>query len=311
MYVPPHRRGGTNHVHKVSNFKVNQEHSDENVVDIDTVVSQMCNMFTKVYCINLNDRKDRWNSFCSNVRKSLGQRGQPFVDKITRFDAIRGSDVFTAIKNGDSDLPCRLEWDATNNALYDRHIKPPMQKILSPGEIGCAVSHVQLWRKMVDSTDDISTMLILEDDAVFYTGSKTSGGQHGTSFYTRFASLVRQLPNDWDIIYLGFSDRGERIPISTTNTASPRKYEDVMIFKPEYGFHTHAYALTKKASQTLLQNLPVVGPIDVWLADHDWFGLNVYCSIIQNEGWKGSGAYLISQRKYKNDSNVDPSSRNK
>lgn len=315
MYVPPHRRGAKNHVSKVSDWKGETRSSDQNDTN-DTVVSQLCNMFTKVYCINLNDREDRWDSFCYNIEKSLGKRGQAFIDKITRFDAVCGSDLLEAIENGEdeipfTELPFRRDWNATKNALYDRHIKPPMQKTLSPGEIGCTVSHVQLWRKFIDSADEIATMLILEDDAIFYKGSKKDDRNQEKSFYTMFSSLVRQLPDDWDVLYLGFSDRGERIPIQFTNSNSMKIYEDVMVFKPEYGFHTHAYALTRKAAQILLQNLPVIGPIDVWLADNQWFGLNVYCGIVKNEGWKGSGAYLVSQRKYKNDSNIHPSGRSK
>ena len=315
MYVPPHRRRGVNHDSKLSNLKVEERSSDENHTS-DKVVSQICKMFTKVYCINLKEREDRWNSFQLNAKKSFGKRGEAFMDKITRFDAVHGADLLEAIENGDCDIPStevpfRRDWDATKNALYDRHIEPPMRKRLSAGEIGCAVSHVKLWRKFLDSTDEIATMLILEDDAIFYQGSKKAGHKGEKSFYTIFSSLIRQLPHDWDILYLGFSDRGERIPVKVTNSNSLTKYEDVMIFKPEYGFHTHAYALTKKAAQVLLQNLPVIGPIDVWLADNQWFGLNVYCSIVKNEGWKGSGAYLVSQKKYQNDSNIDSSGRRK
>jgi hypothetical protein len=45
-----------------------------------------------------------------------------------------------------------------------------------------------------------------------------------------------------------------------------------------------------------------VGPIDVWLADNQWFGLPVYCAVIAGEGWKNAegnyeGAPLVGQHR--------------
>lgn len=79
---------------------------------------------------------------------------------------------------------------------------------------------------------------------------------------------------------------------------------EILLYRPTYGFHTHAYVINMTAAAKLLDNLPVVGPIDVWLADNAWFGLSVYCAVIAHEGWRrddGSfeGANLVSQdRKY-------------
>lgn len=81
------------------------------------------------------------------------------------------------------------------------------------------------------------------------------------------------------------------------------------MFRPTYGFHTHAYALTKSAAETLLQNGPVCGPLDVWLADNEWFGLNVYCGVVANEGYNKEGALLISQRKHDTKSDIVQSGR--
>ena len=84
---------------------------------------------------------------------------------------------------------------------------------------------------------------------------------------------------------------------------------EISIFRPSYGFHTHAYALKASAAARLLSNLPVTGPLDVWLADNKWFGLNVYCAIVANEGWKGQGAPLIGQRRHDISSDISQSGR--
>ena len=143
-------------------------------------------------------------------------------------------------------------------------------------------------------------------------------------FLTAYHLAWTQLPEDWDIWYLGFSDRGERLPVedlfevpkkshhhhhhhrdnndgpSTAGTSSPTIIAPslkIEVFRPTYGFHTHAYVLNVRAAKTLLAHLPVQGPLDVWLADNDWFGLNVYCSVIANEGWQNTGAWLVTQNR--------------
>jgi hypothetical protein len=60
----------------------------------------------------------------------------------------------------------------------------------------------------------------------------------------------------------------------------------------------------------LLERLPAVGPLDVWLADNHWLELNTCCGVVAKEGWRGTGANLISQdRKHGKDSNVEQSGR--
>ena len=51
------------------------------------------------------------------------------------------------------------------------------------------------------------------------------------------------------------------------------------------------------------------GPVDVWLADNNWFGLNVNCAVVANEGYNNEGAFLISQQRHKSDSDIRQSGR--
>ena len=178
---------------------------------------------------------------------------------------------------------------------------------MTPGEVGCAMSHVRLWAQLEANNTENPTMLILEDDSVFYTRkSKTTRRNSSPSaFVDALSSVWKVLPSDWDILYLGFSDRGERKYIDTDSGDGI----EIRLFRPTYGFHTHAYALKKSAASILLSNLPVNGPLDVWLADNEWFGLNVYCSVVANEGWKSQGASLISQRRHDTKSDIGQSGR--
>ena len=282
----------------------------------------------------------------------------PFCGKVERFAAVDGKEV----------LPenVTLEWDATQNAQYDKHIQPPMTKQMTPGEVGCAMSHVQLWKELaeMETRESDTNMLILEDDAILYqpkskrrrqSPHKANYGKPGTGrngdstlhnnwrtnsssldappleetlddsmdeeserirsimstdtpgFIPALLDVWKILPEDWDILYLGFSDRGERRYIAKgTRTSLP-----VALFRPTYGFHTHAYALGQRAARVLLEQLPVQGPLDVWLADNQWFGLNVYCAVVEDgTSFKGKlGAQLISQQRHNTKSDIGMSGR--
>jgi GR25 family glycosyltransferase involved in LPS biosynthesis len=189
---------------------------------------------------------------------------------------------------------------------------------MSTGEVGCALSHIALWRQLVEN-DDKTCMMVLEDDAIF---TKKNGKSR---FVSALEEAWNQLPeNNWGLLYLGFSSRGERIYIDNNSNVNgdgigsktrklpadqhrswPTKHRapEVQLYKPEYGFHTHAYIITKTAAKVLLNNLPCQGPIDVWLADNKWFDIHVYCAVITNEGWKledgtYEGSVLVRQNRH-------------
>jgi len=177
---------------------------------VDEGVEDFCHTFQLVYCISLSRRRDRWKNFCNQLQSRLGRRCQRFIDKVQRFDAVDGVAVMSEYeKDGwrDPDFP-KLDWDATQNALYDSHIRPPMEKQMTAGEVGCAMSHKCLWRKLVEEpSDDMkSTMLVLEDDALFYTKNvRKGGGSRRVTFFDVLPAFWTILPKDWDILYLGFS----------------------------------------------------------------------------------------------------------
>mmetsp|Transcript_2840 Transcript_2840/g.7796 ORF Transcript_2840/g.7796 Transcript_2840/m.7796 type:complete len:435 (-) Transcript_2840:670-1974(-) len=348
-----------------------------------------CNAFSFVRCINLSDRPEQWNRFRHHVRQ-IGSGC--FLKKVERFDAVDGREVFrqardkamAEVNDADNDVDnpiettagvtitakaspldlnpisrievdVTLEWNTTQNSLWDRHVAPGMTRRMTAGEVGCALSHVSLWKKLVkmeaiidekssnreigdaqnpndgnaktELTQSFLSMLIFEDDAAFFQRKrhqKRSKRQYlrtnkeykyenkplEDSFLRAFRRAYTMLPEDWDIFYLGISDRGERRDLVSGRIASVycregeiEEFSDdeneeelvVQLFRPTYGFHTHAYAIRQSAAEKLLLELPVVGPIDVWLADNQWFGLKVYCAIIANEGWKKTGAPLIDQ----------------
>ena len=199
---------------------------------------------------------------------------------------------------------------------------------MTPGEVGCAMSHVAMWKRCAMLSDDSSASsagcFILEDDTAPAAGSCILPGRG------RFVQTLRELwdavPHDFDVVYLGFCDRGPRKTkiirmcpshaseasvearwaerelarsqkdwIKADSILAQLKAEGISdvksssrqtvtslppgVFVPTYGWCTHAYVIRPKAAEVLLGNLPVRGPIDTWLADNKWFGLEVYCLV--------------------------------
>mmetsp|Transcript_16014 Transcript_16014/g.22303 ORF Transcript_16014/g.22303 Transcript_16014/m.22303 type:complete len:343 (-) Transcript_16014:168-1196(-) len=327
-YVPPHRRHRPEstighqqeHINKTQPWGDNKSNKDR---DDHFLSTQFCNAFSRICCINMKSRRDKWRRF----QKQADRIGTEFQQKLQRFDAVNGMEV---LNDDDAYGPegesmkeqlaacIQLEWDTTQNAKWDRHVEPGITRIMTGGELGCAMSHVALWRQLVSASNDAVSMLIFEDDATFLAEKKmqqqgsfqsNSSNRGASRFLQAFSQAWSLLPDDWDIFYLGLSDRGERLPVEMADAqasnaqnqdGSPQSVtlvQDVTLFRPTYGFHTHAYALRKRAAAKLLGNLPVSGPLDVWLADNKWFNLNVYVPIVLNEGWRGNGASLVFQCK--------------
>lgn len=103
---------------------------------------------------------------------------------------------------------------------------------------GCAASHMNLWRHIVDHK--IKWTLILEDDAHFHP-----------EFRELFSHYCSQIPNDAKIVYLGhcgFDDN--EIGMNAV------VQHDAMC--------AHAYLISEEGAQELLSNmLPVEEPIDI------------------------------------------------
>lgn len=299
-YVPPHRRRQivSPSLKNTKEQSISAQRSPSSNIYEKEDLSILENALTYIRCINLKERPDKYEAFCQQARKVNGS----FAHKIKRFNAVVGASAVVC------DTVCRSTWDATRNATYSRKATPGIKKMTS-GEVGCTLSHVALWKELAAAVDDPNnsnpTMLILEDDALFTTTSN-SGGK--SRFAAAFAQAWKQLAvdDDWGILYLGFSSRGERTYVVKDESAKDDEAKrglTVELYRPEYGYHTHAYVITQAAARTLVEEcLPVAGPIDVWLADNQWFGLTVYCAVIAGEGWKNTegnyeGAPLVGQHR--------------
>ena len=75
----------------------------------------------------------------------------------------------------------------------DGRIGPPSDLYITPGEYGCASSHVRVWRDMVDRGHDLA--LVLEDDVELCL-----------NFKTKLQSVIEEatMVPDWAMIFMGY-----------------------------------------------------------------------------------------------------------
>lgn len=119
----------------------------------------------KAYLINLTRRKDRMDKFLDLNSDKVGN---------IKFSLLKATDGLTI--NPTHKILKAFE---TNDFNWKR------------GVIGCACSHMRIWFDILRS--DLEFALVLEDDAVLCE-----------NFYEKFIHLCSQLPEKWDLVYLGF-----------------------------------------------------------------------------------------------------------
>ena len=166
----------------------------------------------KIYFINLDTSKDRLKTIMMEAKKNNLE--------LERFPAING-----------------LELDI--NTLYRQNIFTDFIFKTNKGMIGCTLSHIKLWQQIISRPEEY--ILILEDDVVFVD-----------NFKDKFNYYYTQVPDNWDIIYLGASNiYGKKI---SKNIITP-------IYKGSHNLsNVGAYAMLVK-KQTVLKLLNVMIPI--------------------------------------------------
>ena len=259
--------------------------------------------WTHAYVINLERRPDRLRS----VREWSAQLGVS-IERVAAVDGAAAEPAPTVLDPLWDPTPS-LQWHRGAAASAARAGAPRAALRMTPGEVGCALSHVALWRRIAalggDARARAHGVLVLEDDARPRFSRRGPPG-----FAAALGALWPRVPPASEIVYLGLCDRGRRrargLPAG--------------VFAPTYGWCTHAMVVWPAAAARLLERLPVRGPVDTWLADHKWFGLAVY-ALVQPPGgddgaaaaaapWDGRGAYLFSQAgKFRADSDVASSLR--
>lgn len=178
------------------------------------------------YLVNLDVRPDR----LSHSRCRLNK--QEFYP--TRFPAVNGK----LLSNDEIiNIVDSSAMESVINGYRTRHYE------LSLGAIGCYLSHVNIWKKLLDENQKQQRLYIFEDDTV-PTFSKTQVDEY-----------IKELPSDWDILLFG-GIYHKSIPVSK-NIAKIHEF-----------YCLHGYVVNNKNIHTLLNNaFPISKQIDHWLSD--------------------------------------------
>ena len=164
----------------------------------------------KIYVIAINHSQEKY----TDIQQRLDRLGLP---NRVPFDIIAGHD-------GTNDpMPVDIK-------LYEDWKQPESwnkfwQFDMSPGEIGCAISHIRVWEMI--SRGEEERALILEEDFVPVLP----------------VSKITEPEVDFDWAFLG------------RNTFNPEENTEIddMWCKPGTSYNAHAYLLTKKGAQKLLE----------------------------------------------------------
>jgi GR25 family glycosyltransferase involved in LPS biosynthesis len=121
-------------------------------------------------------------------------------------------------------------YDLSQNIL-DKYIPEEIQKYGTNGILGCGLSHLFVWQDAVKN--NYKNILVLEDD-VYFTDD----------FNEYLQNVMEELPDDYDILYLGYKD--------LFRCKAPKNCSLNYIYKPFFPLLTHAMIISNKGLNKLL-----------------------------------------------------------
>ncbi|XP_046681820.1 glycosyltransferase 25 family member [Homalodisca vitripennis] len=183
----------------------------------------------RVFMINLRRRPERRQ----RMEQCFAELG---VQAIT-VDAVDGRELTDAMLE---------EMGITLMGGYtDPYHKRPMKR----GEIGCFLSHYSIWKKVVQSGDEV--VMVLEDDVRFEA-----------FFRQKVEALLDELKSlalDWDLVYLGRKRLQEQDEVFVPGSK--------MLVRPNYSYWTLGYLLSQSGARKLLAADPLNSllPVDEYI----------------------------------------------
>lgn len=182
----------------------------------------------KIYYINLDRSKDRKESVESIC---YSQNLTP-----ERISAIDGKNIDINDKKYEKAIHKIKWWFEKNN-------------LSNVGHFGCYLSHMKTYQTFLESNNEYC--LILEDDIELITDDLKRD----------ILINMNNLPNDWDILLLGYEIDGRKKNVSNGNKNTKLRNGLLNI---NYFVGLHAYIITRKTAKILLDNLQTLDWILDW-----------------------------------------------
>ncbi|KAL2097203.1 hypothetical protein ACEWY4_006410 [Coilia grayii] len=187
-------------------------------------------VFDEIYLINLRRRQDRRQRML-NTLDVLGLEA-------TLTDAVDGKALNSS------------QLVAMGIDMLPDYKDPYSGRVLTRGEIGCFLSHYNIWKQMVDKGQQ--QVLLLEDDVRFES-----------RFKSRLLTIMQDVKAaalDWDLIYVG----RKRLQVK-----DPERWVKGVrnLVHPDYSYWTLGYALSLQGARKLLAAEPFgkMLPVDEFL----------------------------------------------
>jgi len=196
----------------------------------------------QVYCVNLDRRPERW----SFMQQQFAHLQLP----VQRWSAVDGRTL---------NVPELAEMGLIAKEALPRYLLPDEQKLfgtdLTDGGIGCALSHMTIWRDILARRREAGSSpsdayLVVEDDCQFLPGFSEG----------LLASRLSHVPDDWELVFLGGQDLLHRQHEYQVGEGVRRLYK---------GFReTTAYLINEAGAKACLEvSVPMHWQIDTHLND--------------------------------------------
>jgi len=132
-----------------------------------------------------------------------------------------------------------------------KHFNPIWFDLAPPSTLGCAISHLNVWKKFLTTKEQYC--LILEDDIIFY---KKYTKNINYNLYNDTIKVLNYTPKDIDLLYLGCFDSNifQYAMTLLFNSGSFRKINKY-INKPSVALATHSYIVSRKGAKKLIKLL--------------------------------------------------------
>lgn len=190
------------------------------------------------FLINLKDSKER----LSRMQDILGRLDIDFE----RIEAVNGKAM---------DPAKVLEIQYPLNDLYYR---TRFTRLLSPGEVGCYLSHIACWKRLVNSNEQWA--LIMEDDIIV------------SSLAGQYMKSCDWIPPQVDVCQLSMLNHKKNKDFIVG--FERLKVDDrLTLVQPKYPLPVgaHAYLISRKAAQEAIrQSSKLASPVDIFLFS-PWF----------------------------------------
>jgi glycosyl transferase family 25 len=168
---------------------------------------------TNTFCINLDSNPERW--------ERMKKRFSNFDLEVTRWSACTESDITS-----------------------------PFPYYMSPGQKGCAQSHINIWKHIIEN--NLEYALILEDDACFDKNWK----QKLDEFCLQNVNL------DWHMVFLNASE--PIVPRDTWSVANEQ-------------YLTGGYVISRKSAEIIVNDFSTIYYAADWMTSRDQIYGQSYC----------------------------------